>query len=135
MERAQFAPVSDQTELPEYIGVMNQRLQRMAEMLARLQAFRYRQVTSATTLTQGDDSLDVNTTTGNVTVTLPPAASCPGKQFHVKKTSVANTLTLDAAGSDTIDGAGSVGWTTNGQSLLVESVLTAAPATYSWRIR
>lgn len=135
MELASFVPIGDETPLPDYIGQMNQRMQRMAEQLARLQRFRYRQVSSATTLTQGDDSLDVNTASGNITVTLPLAASCPGKQFHVKKTSLANTLTLDAVGSDTIDGSGSVAWTAGNQSLLVESVLTAAPATYSWRIR
>lgn len=135
METAHYLPISEDTDLRRYIAEQNRRLQRMADQLARVQRFRYRKASAATTLTQGDDSLDVDTTSGSVTVSLPAAASCPGKQFHVKKLVAANTLTLDAAGADTIDGAGTLAWTTQYQSYLVESVLTAAPATYSWRIR
>lgn len=135
METAQYVAISEDTDLRRYIALQNLRLQRMAEQLARVQRHKYRKVSAATSLTQGDDSLDVDTTGGNITVSLPAAATCPGKQFHVKKLVAANTLTLDAAGTDLIDGAGTLAWTTQYQSYLVESVLATAPATYGWRVR
>ena len=135
MERAAWVQLSERSPLPIVIGVLNRTLKRWADLLARVQRAHYRQVSAATTLTEGDDSLDVTTSGGSVTVTLPPAASVPGKQYHVKKLSAANTLTLDGNGAETIDGAATLAWTTQYQSYLVESVVVTAPATWGWRIR
>ncbi len=42
---------------------------------------------------------------GNAIITLPTAASAPGKQYYIIKLSLAaNTLTINTSGSDTIDG-------------------------------
>lgn len=42
---------------------------------------------------------------GNATITLPTAVSSPGKQYYIiKRSSNANTLTINVSGSDTIDG-------------------------------
>lgn len=67
-----------------------------------------RSVTAATTLTQNDFVLLVSPTGGNVTVTLPLVANVqPGRQYVVKRDATAtNTVTLAAAGSDTINGSG-----------------------------
>lgn len=55
----------------------------------------------------GDDhTLFVDATSGAVTINLPDAATCDGKIYHIKKTdSSANAVTIDANGSQTIDGA------------------------------
>lgn len=48
----------------------------------------------------------VDATSAGVTVTLPPAASFPGRQVYMKKIDVsANAATLDGNGSEVIDGA------------------------------
>ena len=68
----------------------------------------YRAVTTAYTLTTGNDhTLDCNATGGAFAVTLPAANSVPaGWEYVVKKTdSSANAVTLTAAGTDKIDGA------------------------------
>jgi hypothetical protein len=49
---------------------------------------------------------EIDTTSGNVVVNLPSAASAGnGKGFIFKKTFASNTVTVNRAGSDTIDGA------------------------------
>lgn len=47
----------------------------------------------------------VDTTSGSVIASLPPAAGTKGKAYVFKKIVAANTLTVTAYGSDTIDGA------------------------------
>lgn len=61
---------------------------------------------AAYTLTAGSDwTLRCDTTAAGFTVTLPAAANATGAVFNVKKiSSDGNTLTLQAAGSETIDG-------------------------------
>lgn len=63
----------------------------------------------------------VTTSGGNVTLTLPPCATVPGFRVEVKKIAAANTLTLDGNGSETIDGAATLAWTTNLQSFAIIS--------------
>jgi hypothetical protein len=46
----------------------------------------------------------VDATGGNFTVTLPPAATVAGRVYVFKKTTAANTVTIDGDGSDAIDG-------------------------------
>jgi hypothetical protein len=67
----------------------------------------------------------VTTTGGNVTLTLPPAATVVGYRVDVKKITAANTLTLDGDGSETIDGAATLAWTVQYQSYTVVSDGTA----------
>ena len=61
----------------------------------------------------------VDTTAGDVTVTLPSAASVTGYVVEVKKMTAANTVTV--ASADLIDGAGSVSWTDQYDSWSVRS--------------
>jgi hypothetical protein len=63
-------------------------------------------------MTTADVLLLVTTTGGSVTVTLPPAGQVRGRFFYFKKLTAANTLTLDGDGSETIDGATTLAWTT-----------------------
>ena len=109
------------------------RLARWADMLTRMQRRHYRAASAATTLSENDDILFVDTTGGSIAVTLPPAASTPGKEFFVKKVAAANTLTLTAAGSNTIDGAATLAWTVNNQAYTVYSV-NMATGTYNWLV-
>jgi hypothetical protein len=61
-------------------------------------------VGGSTTLTSSNSVVLVNT--GTATITLPGAAFAPGRQYTVKKISAtAGTITVDGAGSETIDGA------------------------------
>ena len=80
-----------------------------------------RTVTAATTVVDSDELILVDTTSGSVTVTLPPALGRKGRRFTAKKLIAANTMTLAGAGSDTIDGAGTVGITTQYASRTVQS--------------
>ena len=53
-----------------------------------------------------DDLVLVDTTGGNVVVTLPAIADAQLKLYYVKRiTAGANTLTVDGHGAETIDGA------------------------------
>lgn len=48
----------------------------------------------------------VDATSGSLTMTLPTAASSTGKVFYIKKIdSSANSVIIDGAGAETIDGA------------------------------
>jgi len=51
-------------------------------------------------------SIIANATSGNITITLPACAGCLDREYHVlKKDSSSNTVTIDGAGSETINGA------------------------------
>ena len=63
--------------------------------------------------------VDVDTTSGNVTITLPDADKHTGKRVEVTKTVAANTLTLSSA--DLINGSATLAWTTQWQSYTVIS--------------
>ena len=60
------------------------------------------------TLIASDDTVIGDTTAGSFTLTLPSAVLFNGRAFAIKKSVAANTLTLAASGSDTIDGSASV---------------------------
>lgn len=61
---------------------------------------------AAYTLANGDDVLLADATAGAFTVTLPLVALYTGKVFTVKKIDASgNAVTIDGAGSETIDGA------------------------------
>jgi len=133
LERFTWVGLSENTGLPRVIQLANQRLARWADLLTRMQRRKYRAASANTTLTEADDILYVDTSGGTVTVTLPLAASTPGKEFFIKKVAAANTLTVNPAGSDTIDGAASLSWTTDDASYTLYSVATTSAA-YEWLI-
>src|SRR5690606_3377141 len=60
--------------------------------------------TANATLTTNENVVLADTTSGNITLTLPSVSGNTGVVFHIKKTVTANTLTIAASGSDTIDG-------------------------------
>ena len=119
MALAAYPTVAPEVPYRDYVGLQNQRLQLLASQLARLQRLNVRSVSAATTLTENDDVLKVDTTGGSVTVTLPDAALNRGKVFFVKKMVAANNVVLDPA--DTIDGAASNTFATQYQTLMVVS--------------
>lgn len=60
------------------------------------------------TATATDGVLAVDTTGGNVTITLPAASGNAGLVLTMKKTVAANSLIIDGNGAETIDGAANV---------------------------
>lgn len=64
-----------------------------------------RTVSATSTVLADDHTLIVNTSGGNVTLTLPPASSSNGKIYYFKKASTSNTLTLQGNGAEQIDNA------------------------------
>lgn len=80
---------------------------------------------STLTLTASPTLVLVNTSSGNVTLTLPPASEVAGFRLEVKKLTSPHTLTLDASGSETIDGAATLAWSTQYQSFALFSDGTA----------
>ena len=74
------------------------------------------------TLASGDNLTLVDTSGGNVTLTLPSAASVLDEQFTIKKMDAANTVTITPDGSDTIDGAASLAWTTQYAAYTLQAV-------------
>ncbi len=66
-------------------------------------------ITTNLTATGANFTIFCDTTSGNVTVTLPAAASNAGKLYNIKKVSVdANTMTIDPNGAELIDLAANV---------------------------
>lgn len=79
-------------------------------------------ITSSTYLTGGDWLALVDATSGAVTVTLPEAASWPGKAYVVKKTdSSGNAVTVSAQSAETIDGASTASTSTQYATINVVS--------------
>lgn len=84
-------------------------------------------VSANTTLTGIDNTLIVNTSGGNVTVTLPAAASVynanngAGIVYQIKKASAANTLTIQGTGGETIDGGATYAITTANVAVTVRT--------------
>ncbi len=96
----------------------NAQLRRTVEVLDTAARFDVQTVsaTGTMTLTYPLTLILVDTGAGSVTLTLPRAQTVPGFRVEVKKLTAANTLTLDADGSETIDGAATLAWTTRWQS-------------------
>lgn len=87
----------------------------------------FRTVTSSVTLNPLDANVDVDTTAGSVTITLPPVRAATGREYNFKKTVAANTVTL--ASSALIDGASTLAFTTQWTSYTLYSTGT------TWRIK
>ena len=63
-------------------------------------------VTSNYTVSYNDAFIPVDATAGNVTIALLPAREMEQKRLTIKKTDAsAKTVTIDASGTETIDGA------------------------------
>lgn len=84
-------------------------------------AWRDRRVTASESVQPSDDILLVDTTGGSVTLTLPAAGTVRGQWFVVKKLVAANTVTLDGASAETIDGAATLAFTTQYQAVTIYS--------------
>ncbi|BAH38885.1 MAG TPA: hypothetical protein DGD08_08460 [Gemmatimonas aurantiaca] len=68
-------------------------------------AFQASVATSAVVLTYPRTVVTVNTTSGAVVLTLPRAADVIGFEVAVTRTAGSNSVTLDGAGAETIDGS------------------------------
>lgn len=135
LEQANWEQVKTDTPLDRLIGMLNLRMQRLMNLLQRLQRRNTRRVTAATSLTEADDILLVDTTSGGVTVTLPLAAQTPKVRFTVKKVSSdGNTVTIARSGSDTIDYGTSTSWSSSMMARDFESCIVTSPATWGWLI-
>ena len=76
--------------------------------------------TADVTLNERHFTVLIDATGGNVVVTLPPAASFPGKLYCVKRQdATGNTVTIQPSGSDEIDVSASATVAANG-SLLIQ---------------
>ena len=64
------------------------------------------------TVNKNDSVILANTTGGSITINLLAAEQMKEKRLIVKKTAAANTVTIDPNGSETIDGAATLAWTT-----------------------
>jgi len=62
-------------------------------------------ITSDLTLTNGNDIVLCDASSNTVTVTLPAAASYVGKEYSIKAIDTTYAITVDANGSETIDGS------------------------------
>jgi hypothetical protein len=68
-----------------------------------------RTIDAATTLDASYRVCSCDATAGAFTVTLPPAADCPGRQYRIAKVDAGgNAVTVAADGSDTIEGSATV---------------------------
>lgn len=62
-------------------------------------------ISSNTTLDETHSVVDVNATSGNIVLTLPSASGISGRQYIITKSDAsANTVTIDADGTETING-------------------------------
>jgi hypothetical protein len=74
------------------------------------------------TLTATDHTVLVNCSGGNVTITLPTAVGCAGRMYIIKRTDTsANSVNIDANGSEQIDGSTSLVGVAAGGSIVLQS--------------
>lgn len=72
------------------------------------EGFPVRTETAAYTANTLDFLILADATAGAFTVTLPPAADAKGKLLFIQRTSASNNVTIDADGSETINGSATV---------------------------
>ncbi len=128
------APLSqlriDATDIAGVVVQLNtvlERLQTQDQVRYNLEPARrpIRAVTADTVLAPGDSVLLCNCTGGAITVTLMPLASAQGRIFYIKKTDAGgNAVTLDGAGSETIDGSTTFATTAARESLTIVATPT-----------
>jgi hypothetical protein len=112
------------------MAALNVRLRRMFDLTEGSTRYDVKRIAASATLdlTWPQTLLDVDTTAGNVTVTLPAAGEVPGYCVQAVKVTAANTFTLAAAAGETISGAASWPRTTQWDTYTVVSTGAA------WRI-
>lgn len=121
IERATWVTVPFVSIKDRGLDMLNTRLARNFDLVdtsTRVQTLPAN-ATATLSLTWPDTLVLVDSTSGSVTLTLPPAATVPGFRLQVKKTVAANTVTLDAHSTETIDGATTLAWTTQWQSYTI----------------
>lgn len=84
-------------------------------------AVAYAAKTGAYTTTSSDHTVNCDTTTAGFSVTLVTAVGNTGLRQTIKKIVAANTLTVDPAGTETIDGAATVALTAIYDAITVQS--------------
>lgn len=121
IERATWVTVPFVTIKDAGVSILNARLARNFDLVDTANRVQAMTVTASATLslTWPDTLVLVDSASGNVTLTLPPAAMVPGFRVQVKKTVAANTVTLDGHVSETIDGTTTLAWATQWQSYSV----------------
>lgn len=135
LEQAAWETIDLLTPVQRLIGLLNQRMARLMHLMQRVQRRNTRLTTTDTALTEADDILLVDTTAGNVTITLPSAALAPKVRFAVKKVgNDVNTVTVQRAGSDTVDFGTAKVWATYLEAYEFESAIVTAPATWGWLV-
>jgi hypothetical protein len=77
--------------------------------------------TSNYTFTANDETIKFDTSSGNITASLPTAVGIKGKWYVAIKTSASNTLTIDPDGSETINGAANYTITNNNSTVTMQS--------------
>lgn len=87
---------------------MDERLRRAARGIIE---YPMREVEADYTVVGTDYHILVDSTSGNVAINLPPVEEWIGRNLWVTKLVAANTVTLDADGTDTIIGAGTYAFT------------------------
>jgi hypothetical protein len=78
--------------------------------------------TSNYTITNNDGTIIADASSGNITITLPPAADSSQFIFRIKKKDItANTVTVDANASETIDSSSNYVLATVNEAITVQS--------------
>jgi hypothetical protein len=115
-ERQRWRPASDWP-------TANAQLLRTVDVLDASSRYDIKSISASATavLTFPRTLYKVTTSGGNVTLTLPPAREAIGMRCEAKKMSAANTLTIAAHGSETIDGAATIALTVQYQGRSVVS--------------
>jgi len=83
-----------------------------------------KEITATYTASHFDYYIKANTSSNNITINLPSSSEYSagygyGHKLVIKKSSSLNTLTIDPYSSETIDGASTYSWTTNGKSITI----------------
>lgn len=121
------------TALERLVEVLNQAMLGLQNTLGREPVRRNGRVVAAAQVLLGTDGLViVDTTAGNLTVTLPDARANVGRVLAIKKRVAGNTLTVDTLGSDEVEGGSSEAWTTAGEVRSYQSVLDVDVGTTDW---
>ncbi len=86
-------------------------------------------ISADTTLPTGPQIIAIDTTSADVTATLPTAAGMIGQKITLYKAVAAHNAIIEAAGSETIDGALNQTMTDQWEGVILESVSST-----SWKI-
>lgn len=111
-------PTNTDTDLTFALEELVRRARQNIDYLLRPQVVT---ITGDYTADDVDYTILSNTASGNITVTLPDAATVEQKILVIKHIAASGTTTVDGNGSQTIDGATTEGLTTQYQSIMIQS--------------